>query len=772
MRLKDQSTPSAARRTPKGRSQYALACAALAAAVALAFGTALAQTPAAGTLPPQTPSTQASSPAQSREVVQGNMTAAANTGIRLATSPQLTEALQRRGDLTLRDSSLQAALFTINELWKVNIVGPRVEGQVNGVFKNAPLKEILDTILLGNGYGYRMVGESIVVSKLELIGQINPFFVSEAVHVSSVKPSEVVEAAKLLSTPQGKVNAVDAASTLIVVDFPERVKMIRDLVASIDAASGGPGMLDASGRPKPLDVLYYHTQYITVADAKKVLSTILSTAGRVESIDGEDRMLVVDFAENLQMVDRVLKQVDRPRPQVQITALIYDISLEDLETLGVNWGANGSSNRVKFGTNQESSLGFGSILTEPLLGEDGATSGTGSSFNFVNLSTNLDLSLAIEAIQNANDSRLLANPNVTVMDNEAANFEAVQEIPYQQLTQTSNGGNLGTTAFKDAGIKLDVTPKIATDGTIELIVRPEFSSLNGFTPNDNQPIINTRSTSTTVRIANGQTLVIGGMRQRTDVGSFSGVPGVKDVRFIGHLFRSRSTNIRESELVVFITPKIVGYSDPLDCRNQIVRDTVDCRLDRIPRAEGCPPGCGPCHGPNYPPGDCGEYPLPYEAVPYGPTPHQAPYEADSYEANSPAATNSPTANGPSSELVQPMQVPPRQSGGDLPTLKLSAHTAPQAPTTVRRLPTAPDAKRNAAYEGLMVAGASQADPADITPIPAANPQPVIERFPPNYDSRFRDTGTLSRRQPSGGDTQPEVQQAKAKPSWWDRVLLR
>jgi len=694
--------------------------------------------------------------------MQGNMTAAANTGIRLpASSPQLAEALQRRGDLTLRDSSLQAALFTINELWKINIVGPRVEGQVNGVFKNAPLKEILDTILLGNGYGYRMVGESIVVSKLELIGQINPFFVSEAIHVSSVKPSEVAEAAKLLSTPQGKVNAVDAASTLIVVDFPERVKMIRDLVASIDAASGGPGMIDANGRPKPLDVLYYHTQYITVADAKKVLSTILSTAGRVEAIDGEDRMLVVDFAENLQMVDRVLKQVDRPRPQVQITALIYDISLEDIETLGVNWGAGGNPNRVKFGTNQESSLGFGSILTNPLLGDDGATSGTGSSFNFVNLSTNLDLSLAVEAIQNANDSRLLANPNVTVMDNELANFEAVQEIPYQQLTQTSNGGNLGTTAFKDAGIKLDVTPKIATDGTIEMIVRPEFSSLNGFTPNDNQPIINTRSTSTTVRIANGQTLVIGGMRQRTDVGSFAGVPGVKDIRFIGHLFRSRNTNIRESELVVFITPRIVGYSDPLNCREQIVRDTIDCRLDRVPRAEGCPPGCEPCGGQGYPsyPIGCGEYPMQYEGVPY--------------EAASPASQS------PAGELVQPMEVPTREEGGNLPSFEHSSQAAQGSQTIVRRLPAVPGTGGQSAYQGLMVASANQSGQSDITPIPTTDAHSaVIERLPPNYDSRFRDTGTLSRTNSNASsgvtptEPQPEIRQAKAKPSWWNRVLTR
>ncbi len=447
-------------------------------------------------------------------------------------SPDLLAALGRRGDLVLRGTTLEAALFTINELWKVNIIAGQVDGQVNGVFKNAPLKEILDTILLGNGYGYRLVGESIVVSRLEQLGQINPFFVSAAIQVTNATPSELVEAAALLSTPQGQVRAVDSARSLIVIDFPERVQMIRDLVGSIDAASGGPGMLDAMGRPKSLEVGYFHTQYVTISDAKKVLATVLGPFGRAEAVEGEDRLIVVDFAENLQMAARVLQQIDRPRPQVQITALIYDLSLEDVEQIGINW-----SNAIKFQTDSNgdalSAIEADSVLQTPF-----NPNGVGATFTFLNLSSNFDLSAVVLALQNASDSRLLANPNVTVMDNEQANFEAVTQIPFQQITQTGNGGQLAGTAFKDAGIKLDVLPKIAADGTIELNIRPEFSRLTGFTPGDNQPIIDTRATSTLVRVSNGQTLVIGGMRQRSDVGDFAGVPGLKDVRWWGRLFRA------------------------------------------------------------------------------------------------------------------------------------------------------------------------------------------------------------------------------------------
>ena len=636
-----------------------------------------------------------------------------------APSPELVEALERPGDLVLRASSLDAALFTINELWKVNIIAGHLEGEVNGVFKDAPLKEILDTILLGNGYGYRMVGKSIVVSRLDQLGQVNPFFVSEAIQVSNAKASDLVEAARLLSTPQGKVQPIDSAGSLIVIDFPERVKMIRDLVDSIDAASGGPGMLDASGKPKPLQVGYFHTQYIPVASAKQVLAAVIGPVGRIEAIDEEDRLIMVDFAENLAMAERVLSQVDRPRPQVQITALIYDLSLEDIEQLGINWAQTVSA-RTK---------GTISSTTDLTINNPFSASASGALFTFTHMGDTFDLAAVAQAIQTASDSRLLANPNVTVMDNEEANFEAVTQIPYQQITQTGQGGQLAGTAFKDAGIKLDVVPKVAADGTVELVVRPEFSRLTGYTPGDNQPVIDTRSTSTTVRIRNGETLVIGGMRQRSDVGEYGGVPGLKDVRFVGNMFRSRSTDIRESELVVFITPRIIGFSGPIDCREQLVKDTVDCRLDHIPRAEGCPPYNSACCQPGYMVPGQGECITP--EMDMAPLPEAVPTPAPQQEL-SVRRLPSPSQAGPAPEVAQ------------LPT---------------RRLPPPPKTPQLA----MLPANPQFAAPA----IPEG-------RLRLDYDARFRATGgvysnqqrSMERIPEPKPEPKPEEKQPPQGNTWW------
>jgi general secretion pathway protein D len=323
------------------------------------------------------------------------------------------------------------------------------------------------------------------------------------------------------------------------------------------------------------------------------------------------------------------------RPQVRITALIYDISLQDAEQLGVNWGSAGKGNTVDADGNANQALEFETTTLAPFAAGEAAGALTVRS-----LTRNFDINTIVQLLQNANDARLLANPNVTVMDNELATWKSIQEIPYQQITQSELGGQIGTTAFKEAGITLRVQPTIAGDGTIEMMIEPEFSRLAGFTPNEDQPILDTRKATTTVRIANRQTLVLSGLRQRSDTGEFIGIPFLKDIKYVGPIFRSRNTTVRESELIVFIMPEIVCYDEPTACREFQALETIGCRLEHIPYAEGCPPsscgvdGCASGEVLPLPPID-GEETAPSQAPPaeeppttmMSPSPMRPPYEA-------------------------------------------------------------------------------------------------------------------------------------------------
>jgi general secretion pathway protein D len=503
-----------------------------------------------------------------------------------APRPTLAQALDQPGDITFRNLPIDAALLTIADTWKVNIVtGKQIEGTVNGVFKQAPLREILDAVLLANGYSYRPVGDSLVVQTTGSTGGANPLFQSMTIPIQHSNLAEVVEGAKLLVSQNGQVQALPSARCILVVDYADRVESVAAFVERLETSAQQLAGTADSGPGGRLQVEYFRMHFIPVTAAERPLMAVLSPLGRVASMPRENRLLVVDYAANLEMARKVISRIDRPRPQVRITALIYDISLQDAEQLGINWGSSGKGNTVDEDGDANQALQFETQTLAPF--DSGEAGGT---VTVRSLTRNFDLNSIVLLLQTANDARLLANPNVVVEDNEEAVWKSVSEIPYQQITQSELGGQIGTTAFKEAGITLTVRPTIAGDGTVEMWVTPEFSRLAGFTPQENQPIIDTRKATTTVRVCNRQTLVLSGLRQRSDTGEFNGIPFLKDVKYIGPIFRSRDTNVRESELIVFLMPEIVGFDEDMSMREAVALETVNCRLDAIPPAEGCGPG--------------------------------------------------------------------------------------------------------------------------------------------------------------------------------------
>jgi len=527
-------------------------------------------------------------PAPSNKTVMPDIvpTPAPVMGQQAGIDPELYAKLKKPGNLTLKASTLADALFSISETWKINlVVGQEVTGQVNGVFKNAPLSEILDSILLSNGFSYRPVGQSLVIMPLKDLGDINPLFETVTIPVLNSKPEDLISAVKMLSSPQGKLQAITSAKSLLVTDFPDRVALIRNFVIKIDEATasaigdGGPGT--EKGR---IQAVYLSPQYVTAAALKESLNALLSKEGKVAVMEGDNRVVVADYPAQLRLAEQAFEQLDHPRPQVRITALIYDLALEDSEQLGLNW-KNAFKGRYDSSGNAQSQLTIDSVTS--VVAPAGTTNGV---ITLMNLSKNIDLTAVLQAMRTCKNSRLLADPNVAAYDNEPALISIVTEVPYQQLTQTAQGGNIGTTSFREAGVKLTVTPRIAADGTIKLDCNPSFSRLAGYTPGTSpQPIIDRRETKTSVRVANKQTLVIGGLRTRTDIKEHSGVPFLKDLPWgMGYLFRSKSTTDKESELVVFLTPEIITPMEPPKEREAAALGTLTCKLDQIAPAESCP----------------------------------------------------------------------------------------------------------------------------------------------------------------------------------------
>lgn len=157
------------------------------------------------------------------------------------------------------------------------------------------------------------------------------------------------------------------------------------------------------------------------------------------------------------------------------------------------------------------------------------------------------------------DARLLAKPNIRVLDNDSANVFIGDTIPI--VTQSSNSNGQNTSVQNQAvGIQLLLRPRVNADGRITMRVHPVVSTVTGYV--NNYPLTSSREAETTVMVKDGETMVIGGLIRDEDVKSMSEVPILSKLPFLGELFRSRTTNHRKSNVLVFITPRLVKDDEP------------------------------------------------------------------------------------------------------------------------------------------------------------------------------------------------------------------
>jgi pilus assembly protein CpaC len=168
----------------------------------------------------------------------------------------------------------------------------------------------------------------------------------------------------------------------------------------------------------------------------------------------------------------------------------------------------------------------------------------------------------IQALASKNLAKLLAEPNLLVKSGEKGEFLAGSKIPYNIVTST--GGTATTSIyFVDVGIKLNFTPEVLDNGMINLKIDPaEVSSITGTLQVNGYPIIDTRNVRTNVELKDGESLVLAGLLQEDQIRTMSKIPLLGDIPILGALFRSTEKDIREKELVFFITPKLIKPTAP------------------------------------------------------------------------------------------------------------------------------------------------------------------------------------------------------------------
>jgi len=408
-----------------------------------------------------------------------------------------------------------------------------------------------------------------VLRQLSEIGGINlvidpsvPTAATVDLKLTQVPWDQVME---VVLRSSGLTNQLDG-TVLRVLSREARTKELDDEVKQKKASEAAPDL-----RTERIRLNYSTAESLAklVEDAR-----LLSERGTVEFEQRANMLIIKDNPRNIEEIRSLVTELDKPEPQVEIEAKILRTNRDTAKALGVQWGANG---RVAPELGNTTPLGFpnrGTVggrvqagdgtqgPTDPRatslertatavnLPVPGASSALGLSMGAINGAFGLDI--AISALEHDGKAKILSTPRVTTQNNKLAEITQGFQVPYQTVSN-----NTVTVQYRDAALKLTVTPQITAANTVIMNIAlengtPDFSrAVNG------NPSINTQRATTQVQVADGVTTVIGGILQTTEQSNNDQTPGVSRLPLLGWLFK-RTQNTNESqELLIFITPRII-----------------------------------------------------------------------------------------------------------------------------------------------------------------------------------------------------------------------
>jgi type IV pilus assembly protein PilQ len=316
-----------------------------------------------------------------------------------------------------------------------------------------------------------------------------------------------------------------------------------------------------------LEVLTKTLSYAKAEELQALLTkSALSQRGTVQVDPRTNTLIITDLRERLTLANDLIGTLDRAQPQVEIEARIVQTNKDYARALGVQWGFNGNANAALGNTSplafpNSGALGgrvggtqgpTGATLqpTSVNLGVPGASSAIGLALGSVNGAFGLDV--ALSALERSGNGRLLSTPRVTTQNNVAAEMTQGVQIPIQTVAN-----NTVTVSFKDAALTLKVTPQITAANTVIMQISVENASPDFSRAVNSIPPINTQRANTQVLVSDGQTTVIGGIYVSQEQYASDRTPVLSRLPLLGWLFKRDTLNDQSTELLIFITPRII-----------------------------------------------------------------------------------------------------------------------------------------------------------------------------------------------------------------------
>jgi len=348
------------------------------------------------------------------------------------------------------------------------------------------------------------------------------------------------------------IKGLGKVETNNVVRIMPKDKIREDESAELDA-------LDLRRQKAPLETRVIPVSYTDITTISAQVNPLLTRDRGTITEDSRNKQLIVtDIAEVLDEVENLVKVLDTPERQVMIEARIVEANTNFSRDLGVNWGVSwdNSANASTGDLNQAQIGGGGSFLISPP--SVGGVGGAGLGSNFLFGNTALDstiIDLRLSALETTGTGKVISTPRVTTLNGKNATIKQGTKIPYVAV-----GDDGAETKFESAELKLDVTPEINPDRSIILEINASNSTVGATVPTGvgNAIAIDNKEANTSVLVKDGETVVIGGIFVEDDRKSDTGVPLLKDIPILGHLFKSTTVTNERRELLIFITPRILN----------------------------------------------------------------------------------------------------------------------------------------------------------------------------------------------------------------------
>jgi type IV pilus assembly protein PilQ len=405
-------------------------------------------------------------------------------------------------------ADLRAVLRTFSEISGLNIViDPTVQGTVDVALRDVPWDQALDIILRANKLGYSVDGTIVRIA------------------------------------PNG----------VLKTEEDERKALV-----------------DSQNDASQLGTLQRQLSYAKGEEVATLLKTanVLTKRGQANVDPRTNTLIVRDVPSQFPEITTLIDGIDRAQPQVEIEARIVQTNKTYARALGVQWGFGGRvdptlGNTTNLAFPNSGSLGgrvggtqgpaSGATTGQPTavnLGVSGPNSAVGLALGSVNGAFNLDV--ALTALESTGNGRLLSTPRVTTQNNVAAEITQGVQIPIQTVAN-----NTVTVSFKDAALTLKVTPQITAANTVIMQISVENASPDFSRAVNNIPPINTQRANTQVLVSDGQTTVIGGIYVSQEQMQTDRTPGLGSIPLLKWLFKRDSVNDQNTELLIFITPRII-----------------------------------------------------------------------------------------------------------------------------------------------------------------------------------------------------------------------